>query len=80
MRKSIQSNCFTVMAVSFIVTCLVGWNLGMANPMGKAEFQFDRPGGDYHKFKANSFGQCAASCATSAKCRAYTYVNQTDMC
>ena len=78
--QSAQTSRRTTMLVLFIITCLFGWKLSMANPMGQAEFQYDRPGGDYHQYKANSFSQCASSCATNAKCRAYTYVNQTNMC
>ncbi len=79
MSKSAQSDhLFTVL---FITASLLAWMTPvMANPMGQAELQFDRPGGDYHNFKANSFSQCATSCATIAQCRAYTFVNETKIC
>jgi hypothetical protein len=52
-----------------------------ANPMNQAEFQYDRPGGDYHSYSpAGGWSQCASSCATIAKCRAYTFVTQTGIC
>lgn len=78
MLKSARSGHF--LTVFFTLASLLIWEPLMANPMGQAEFQFDRPGGDYHNYKANSFSQCATSCATIAKCRAYTFVTQTKIC
>jgi hypothetical protein len=55
-------------------------DLSHANPMGTQENFYDRPGGDYHHYQAGHSSQCATSCATIAKCRAYTYVRSTGVC
>ena len=51
-----------------------------ANPMGQTENFVDRPGGDYHRYSAGGYGQCAKSCATDSRCMAYTYVLSTGIC
>lgn len=55
-------------------------DLSLANPMGTQENFYDRPGGDYHHYQASHSSECATSCATIPKCRAYTYVRSTGVC
>ena len=38
------------------------------------ETNFDRPGGDYGRFGANTWEACAEACQNDAKCRAFTWV------
>ena len=55
MLKSAQSD--HLLTVLFILASLLAWTPVMANPMEQAEFQFDRPGGDYHNFQAINYSQ-----------------------
>jgi hypothetical protein len=63
-----------------IVFCCALVDYAIANPMSQTENFFDRPSGDYHSYSSGSFAQCATSCATVAKCRAYTFVISTGIC
>jgi hypothetical protein len=50
--------------------------------MAQRENFTDRPGGDYRSFQTGPGGasECSTSCATDARCRAYTYVTASHMC
>jgi len=52
--------------------------LAAADPMSQSELSY-RAGGDYFSFDA-SHGDCSISCATDARCRAYTLVLADNMC
>jgi hypothetical protein len=41
------------------------------------EVGVDRPGADYSNFQSSSYTDCARSCAIDARCRAYTFVNNS---
>ena len=54
-------------------------DIAQADPMSTRENFTNRPGNDFHHFRVGN-GSCSTSCATIAKCRAYTYVISTDTC
>src|SRR5262249_30964821 len=67
------------MLAALLVDGMVG--LAGANPMAQSENSMDRPGGDYFSYQASGFfPECSSSCATDARCRAYTFVLANNMC
>jgi PAN domain len=66
----------TLMLAALLGGGLVG--LAAADPMSQSELSY-RAGGDYFSFDA-SHGDCSISCATDARCRAYTLVLANHMC
>ena len=66
-----------------LAALLVGGLVGpaVAEPMAQSENFKDRPGGDYFSYQASGgASECSTSCATDARCRAYTFVILNHMC
>ncbi len=40
----------------------------------------DYPGGDYHSYATDSWQNCSRACYGQARCKAYTFVTQTNTC
>ena len=69
----------TLMLAALLAGGVVG--LAAANPMAQSENFMDRPGGDYFSYQASGgASECSSSCATDARCRAYTFVVANHMC
>ena len=77
------SDCNGLFFGGMLAALLVGGLVGLAaaNPMAQSENFMDRPGGDYFSYRASGgAGECSTSCATDARCRAYTFVISNSMC
>ena len=58
----------------FLGVSLATSTVVLASPRFIIDFNTDRKGGDYRRFKTNSMETCLRSCANESDCKSFTYV------